>query len=202
MTDGTRRAGTEGSQTSAMQSPLAWALLGLVIEQPSYGYELAQRFRRVYGEALGLSYRTNIYRPLEILHKHALIEEAPADEEAPAPNRLPKPHYRATEQGVRAYEHWLLAQLEEERHRQRLFARQLAMLEPHMALQVIDRYEEECLADADDPAPAESEREGVAARLADEEEHLAIEARLSWIRYARHELAALIEERPRGAEAE
>jgi DNA-binding PadR family transcriptional regulator len=203
MTDGTRRADIQSSQAPAMQSPLAWALLGLVIEQPSYGYELAQRFRRVYGEALGLSYRTNIYRPLEILHKHALIEEAPAGgEEAPAPNRLPKPHYRATEQGVHAYEQWLLVQLEEERHRQRLFARQLAMLEPQMALEVIDRYEEECLADTDDAAPAESEREGVAARLADEEEHLAVEARLSWIRYARHELAALIDQRPGGDEAE
>jgi DNA-binding PadR family transcriptional regulator len=192
---------TSSSQTLATRSPVAWALLGLVIERPSHGYELAQRFGRVYGDALALR-RTNVYRLIETLQAHALIQEAPAGkEEAPAPNRLPKPHYRATEQGVHAYEHWLLAQLEEERHRQRLFARQLAMLEPRMALEVIDRYEEECLTDTDDPAPAENEREGVAARLAEEEEHLAVEARLSWIRYARHELAALIKQRDREPEA-
>jgi DNA-binding PadR family transcriptional regulator len=183
-----------------MRSPMAWALLGLVIEQPSYGYELLQRFRRIYGETLALSNPKHIYRLLDHLHVHDLIEEtAPGPDEKPARNRLPKPHYRATDQGVHAYEEWLLIQMEEERQRQRLFTRQLAMLEPHAALEVMDRYEEECLAEANDPAVAETERESIANRLADQDEQLALEARLSWIRYARRELTALVDEPGEGA---
>jgi DNA-binding PadR family transcriptional regulator len=38
-----------------MQSPVNWALLGLVIERPSHAYELAHRFDRTYDGALSLS---------------------------------------------------------------------------------------------------------------------------------------------------
>jgi DNA-binding PadR family transcriptional regulator len=181
------------TQLPAIRSALAWALLGLVIESPSHGYELAQRFRRVYGDTLLLDNRRHIYRLIQTLQAHELIEEtAPSVQEAPAPNRLPKPHYRATQQGARAYAEWLLIQMEEERQRQRLFARQLAMLQPAAALQVMDRYEEECLTEADESERAESAREIVAERLADQDEQLALGARLSWIRYARRELEALV----------
>jgi hypothetical protein len=81
--------------------------------------------------------------------------------------------------------------MEEERQRQRMFARQLAMLEPEDALEVIDRYEQECLVQADESSP-DDERESVATRLAEEDEQLALEARLSWIRYARRELSAVL----------
>jgi DNA-binding PadR family transcriptional regulator len=180
-----------------MRSPLAWPLLGLVIEQPSYGYELVQRFRRVYGETLALADSKRIYRLLDMLHTHSLIDETlPSAEEPPARNRMPKPHYRATEVGRRAYAEWLLIQMEEERHRRRLFVRQLAMLEPQAALQVMDRYEEECLTEADGAAPPQRQRDVVADRLAKQEEQLSLEARLSWIGYARRQLAPLLAERP------
>jgi DNA-binding PadR family transcriptional regulator len=181
------------SDTPAMRSPMAWALLGLVIEEPSYGHELLQRFRRSYGEALALSSPKHIYRLLDKLRLHELIvETAPRPDEKPAPNRLPKPHYRATEQGMRAYQDWLLMQLEEARERGRLFARQLAMLEPEQALAVIDQYERECLADNEEPAPIDTERESVAERLAEQEEHLGLQVRLSWIEFARSELKLLL----------
>jgi DNA-binding PadR family transcriptional regulator len=190
------RHGLQRSDELAIRSPLAWAVLGLVIERPSYGYELRQRFRRVYGETLALSDQKDIYRLLDTLRTRELIEEtAPSKDEKPARNRLPKPHYRATERGERAYEAWLLLELEEERQRQRLFARQLAMLEPRAALEVIDRYEEECLTEADEASPAQSEREIVAERLAKQDDQLALEARLSWIAYARRQLAPLLAER-------
>lgn len=189
------------SDATAIHSPMASALLGLVIEQPSYGYELLQRFRRVHGDTLALSNPKYIYKLIDTLHAHELIEEiAPGPDEKPARNRLPKPHYRATEQGVRVYEQWLLMALEEQRQRQRLFARQLAMLEPAAALEVIDRYEEECLAEADEASPAQSERERVAERLAGEDEQLSLEARLSWISFARRELEALVAGRIDGGE--
>jgi DNA-binding PadR family transcriptional regulator len=179
---------------AGIHSPLAWAVLGLVIEQPSHGHELACRFRHVYGEALGLSNPKNVYRLIETLHARELIEETEAGpDERPARNRLPKHHFRATAEGVRGYQEWLLIQLEESRSRERLFARQLAMLEPEAALAVIDRYEQECLTDAEEATPVETAREGVAHRLADQDEQLSVQARLSWIRYAREELAELLE---------
>jgi DNA-binding PadR family transcriptional regulator len=182
----------------AMRSPIAWAVLGLVIERPSYGYELTQRFRRTYGETLVLSSPKTIYNALDALKARVFIEElAPAEPGPPEPGvrgRLPRPHYRATEQGVRAYQDWLFIQIEEERQRSRLFARQLAMLEPNAALDVIDQYERECLDETDKAAAGVTEKERVAERLADEDEHLGLEMRLAWLDYARTELHAVIEE--------
>lgn len=180
-------------QFGPMRSSIAWALLGLVIERPSYGWELVHRFRRVYGETLVLSSPRRIYTALESLKLRTLIEELAGDDPSSGHSRHPRPRYRATEQGIGAYQDWLLAQMEEERQRSQMFARQLALLEPRAALEVIERYEQECLAETDPATAGESEREGVAERLAEEDEHLAIEARLSWIRYARHELSALID---------
>jgi DNA-binding PadR family transcriptional regulator len=194
---------------AALRSPLAWGVLGLVIEQPSHGYELAQRFDRIYGDTLVLSSRMNIYRLLDSLRGHALIEEMPAPakaagEPASAPRARPPrptPHYRATGEGVRAYQRWMVSQMEEERRRQRLFATQLAMLEPDSALSVIERYEQECLQEARDAEElAESAAEspgsqGVARRLSDADERLALQVRLTWIAFARSELKKLIRER-------
>jgi DNA-binding PadR family transcriptional regulator len=176
--------------------------LGLVIERPSHGYQLARRFDEVYGDALALSDRHNVYRMLRALHADGLIEEAPPSaEEKPAPNRQPKPQYRATAKGVSAYQKWLVSQMKEQRAHQRRFALQLSMLDPGTALSVIERYEQECLRDAGEPAEAEQiapsagDAVGVAHRLADADERLALEVRLTWIAYARSELQALIKER-------
>lgn len=186
---------------SAMRSSIAWAVLGLVIERPGYGYELTQRFRRTYGETLTLSSPKKIYNALDALRARALIEEvAPAEPTTPEHGRLPRPRYRATEQGIRAYQDWLFIQIEEERQRSRIFARQLAMLEPHAALEVIDQYERECLDETDKAAAAVTEKERVAERLADEDEHLGIEMRLAWLDYARTELRAVLEETAMGEE--
>jgi DNA-binding PadR family transcriptional regulator len=186
-------SGAYGQQLGAMRSTIAWALLGLVIERPSYGYELVQRFRRTYGETLPLSGANRLYIALDALMRRSLIEEIGDPQPHAPPTRRPKPHYRATEEGMRAYEEWLLIQLEEERQRQRLFTRQVALLEPHAALEVIDRFEAECLGEADESAAVETERESMAHRLADQDQQVTLEARLSWIRYAREELADLLE---------
>jgi DNA-binding PadR family transcriptional regulator len=182
-----------------LRSPLAWALLGLVIEAPGHGYELAQRFRHAYGGMLSLTYNGEVYRLLPTLQMRELIEEIPppAEEKAP-PNRLPKLHYRATERGVIAYQEWLLAQMEDQRQRSRIFARQIAMLEPQAALDVLDEYERECLAESDEVPPVESTREALAERLVEGEEQTTLEVRLSWIKYARSELEALIADRAKG----
>lgn len=180
---------------SPMQSAVHWALLGLVIERPSYGYELAQRFEHAYAGMLQLSGVSYVYTALDTLQCRRMIEEIPGTRMG----RQPKPRYRATTEGVRSYQERLILQMREDIRRSRLFARQLAVLaqEPEMALDVIERYGQECLAEASDtplPAPrasCEDAAAGLAARLLSEERRLAIESRLPWVDYARREFTAL-----------
>ncbi len=176
-----------------MRSPISWALLGLVIQRPSYGYEFLQRFERTYGDAIALSSVSQVYTALDTLTRRGFVEEIEG-ERISAATRQPKPHYRATEEGVRSYQQWLIAHIQDERRRSRLFARQLAMLAPAHALAVIERCEHACLGDAaGSRRPVSVDGEGVsdlAASLVGEEERLAAGARLAWIEYARRQLKA------------
>jgi DNA-binding PadR family transcriptional regulator len=176
-----------------MRSPVSWGLLGLVIQRPSYGYELVQRFERVYADALELSSASQIYTAIDALVRRSLIEELPADSLPSDPGRQPKPHYAATAVGAETYRGWLIAQADDERRRSRLFALQLAMLRPAEALGVIEGFERACLASASRHSPAIAGDPGtdglggLADRLVQEQERLALDARLAWIEYARRE---------------
>jgi DNA-binding PadR family transcriptional regulator len=185
-----------------MQSAVQWALLGLVIERPSYGYELAQRFESAYEGMLHLSGVSYVYTALDTLQRRSMIEEIPGTRSG----RQPKPRYRATVEGVDSYKERLTAQIQEDFRRSRLFARQLAVFahEPEMALEIIERYGDACLEEAADasipphashPADAVS---GLAARLVSEESRLAMEAKLPWVDYARREFMALAADRSSG----
>jgi DNA-binding PadR family transcriptional regulator len=185
-------------------TPVYWAVLGLIIERPSYGYELVQRLERTYGELLTLSSPSQIYRALDTLTDKALIEKLPE----PGDTRQPKPHYRATAAGVRIYQDRLVAQVAEDSRRSRVFALELAALPPQAALTVLDGYEQACLAHASKESPCTREHAGanaggaagagaervctLADRLAAEETRLTSQARLPWIEYARRELTALL----------
>ena len=187
--------GASDQPAAPMQSPINWALLGLVIERPSYAYELAQRFERAYFGVLSLSSTSHVYTALAALTSRSLIEEVPGTRAG----RQPKPRYRATPVGVEEYRDRLVGQLREDRRRQRLFILQLAALtrDPAAALDVIDRYEQACLAEASMiPIPAE---DGVPVdgssdfieKVLSEENRLAIGAKLSWVQYVRRQLIAL-----------
>jgi DNA-binding PadR family transcriptional regulator len=183
--------------TGAMRSPVNWAVLGLMIERPSYGYEILQRFERNYGELLKLSSPSQIYTALDSLMDRGMIE-ATSEPSPSIGSRQPKLHYRATEDGVRRYQEHLVDQAEEDRRRSSLFARELAALAPDAALSVLDDYEQTCLAQAtraqpgrrSEPTAADAAMT-LADRLAAEDERLAMEAKLPWIEYARRELRAV-----------
>lgn len=180
-----------------MRSPVNWALLGLVIQRPSYGYELVQRFERTFAAALELSSPSQVYTALDMLARHGLIEEVPVAEERDGV-RQPKPHYRATDAGVRGYCAWLLTQMDEERRRCKLFAQQLVLLGPRMALEVVGRCEQACLIEISAmPAPRspdspEERAGGLVDRLVCEDDRLRMNGRLAWLHYARRELEALL----------
>jgi DNA-binding PadR family transcriptional regulator len=190
---GARRASDRDA--APMQSSVHWALLGLVIERPSYGYELAQRFERAYGGMLRLSGASYVYTALDALQRRSMIEEIPATREG----RQPKTRYRATTAGIHGYQERLIAQMQEDRARSRLLVRQLAVFahEPDIALGVIERYEQSSLeevsktplASHDDSSPDPTC--DLAARLDSEENRLALVARLSWVKYARREFQSL-----------
>jgi DNA-binding PadR family transcriptional regulator len=185
-----------------MQSPVNWALLGLIVERPSYAYELAQRFDRTYDGALSLSSTSHVYTALAALQGRSLVEEVPGTRSG----RQPKPRYRATAQGLDDYRGWLVGQLAEDRRRQRLFVLQLVALthDPQAALATLDRYEKACLKEAGGTptngtsGAQEDEGSGLAARLLCEETRLAMGARLEWAQYARAQLKALASARAPG----
>jgi DNA-binding PadR family transcriptional regulator len=195
-------AGRLRAAQSAMQSPVNWALLGLVIERPSYAYELAQRFDRTYEGALSLSSTSHVYTALHALERRGLVEEVPGS----GTGRQPKPCYRATDGAVEHYQRWLVSQFADECRRQRLFAMELAALmsDPDIARGVIDGYEQACVAEGGESPlrPTDGSFGGVesrlATRLASEQNRLAVGARLEWVQYVRRQLKALTERKARG----
>jgi DNA-binding PadR family transcriptional regulator len=182
-----------------MRSLVNWALLGLVIDRPSYAYELAQRFERTYEDALTLSSVSHVYMALSTLKDRELIEEIPGTRSG----RQPKPHYRPTEKGLTAYREWLVEQICEDRQRQRLFVLQLGALtrNPEIALEIVDRFEQTCLDEASRtplPQVEDPTTDGAAqllGRLVNEESRLSLGAKLSWVEYARQQFKALASSR-------
>ena len=183
----------EQSAPAPMHSPVNWALLGLVIERPSYAYELARRFERTYDGALSLSSVSHIYTALATLRERGLVEEIPG---RPATARSRR-RYRPTALGVAQHAQWLVGQVAEERRRQRVLIVQLGALAktPEEALAALDAYEQACLRElAAAPAAGSAEGPGttrLVARLVGEEARLVIAARIQWAHYARAQLGAL-----------
>lgn len=184
---------------AAMHSPVNWALLGLVIERPSYAYELARRFERTYEGALTLSSVSHVYTALATLRERGLVVEA-ADAR---PRQRSRRRYEPTADGVAEHSRWLIDQVSEERRRQRLLVSQLGALarSPERALEVLDRYEQACLAEiAAAPPPGDTTpgTTGLVSRLIGEETRLSVGAKLRWAQYARAQLLAMAERQPAG----
>ena len=191
--------GNREQRVAPMHSSVNWALLGLIVERPSYAYALAQRFERTYGHALALSSPSHAYSALGTLKERGLIEELPGTRTGPQP----KPNFRATVKGMQEYHEHLIGQVAEERRRQKVFFLQLTALtrDPAKAFQVLDTYEQACLAESctrripsgEDCSPDDAHK--LQARLIVEEQRLALGAKIEWARFARAEIKALINAR-------
>ena len=186
-----------GQAPSPMHSPVNWALLGLIIERPSYAYELARRFERTYAGALSLSSVSHIYTALATLRERGLVEEAPEQRGGHRSRR----RYQPTAEGLAEHSRWLVGQVSEERRRQRLLVSQLGALAhtPERALEVLDRYEQACLAEIAAAPPAGESvpgTTGLVARLIGEETRLSVAAKLRWAQYARTQVRAMPQGRP------
>lgn len=183
-----------------MRSPVNWTVLGLVIERSSYGFELWKRYERLYGDVVPIGSESNIYAALNALKQKGLIQEVEGAQAAAgvAASRQPKPHYRVTEEGMRAYEAWVIAQAREHSRRSLQFARQLGAFaeQPHTALEILERYEQACLDDKGARIPTTIEFPsrvvpGLGDRLASAYGRSVKAATLGWVEYARREFSAL-----------
>ena len=82
------------------------AVLGLVIEQPSYGYKLAQRLEDRCG-SWGWQ-RAGVYGALDQLARERLVVSLPQNDAADTGRAGARTIYEATPQGVDYFHDWLL----------------------------------------------------------------------------------------------
>jgi DNA-binding PadR family transcriptional regulator len=194
-----------------MRSAVNWAVLGLVIERPSYGYELFQRLERRYGGVLDPPI-SQIYAALNALERAALIEPLPLEQpaahepeerlRAPA-KRQPKVHYRATGAGARAFREWVAEQMREDPRHVELLRRVAGAAAAGVdrtgtMRALVDAYERACVEEASLlPLPPTRNGATPAAAAGELVERLVLAARrglldahFAWIAYARKEIEA------------
>jgi DNA-binding PadR family transcriptional regulator len=176
-----------------MRSPVNWALLGLLIERPGYGYDLYQRFKRTYGKTIELSCQAQIYKGLDALEERGLIEPLPSEVAVPEEQRQPKTRYRARPEAVPDYRDWLIAQVTQERQRLELVALQVGTLPAREALAVVDRYERHVLSQRGSAASTLDGSSALARGLGEHARQLETGLALRWTAYARRQLDEAIE---------
>ena len=187
-----------------MASLIDYAVLSLVIERSSYGYRMCEDFDRRFGGFLSLS-QSNLYDVLKRLEGEGYIEVAGQG----GSRGRPRINYRSTATGVAAYHAWIAERLRDDPQRLELLSRiASAGLNHGEAMRdVIDRYAQECLADAREletsPAREAAMVADIASELIDdliaEERRRVMDARLGWIAYARGRIeTAMAREPPLG----
>ena len=192
--------GADPAGSAVLRSQVACAVLGLVIEKPSHGYEIGQRFERRFGGFLSVG-RSSIYAALGSLMEAELIEKL-SSRSTTGVSRGAKAgaSYRATARGARAYRGWLAERVRSDPQRVEMLGRMTlaGVHSAEAALDFIGCYERECVREAQELArPIESAADGCAGisglleRLLIEERRRIIDAQLAWITYARAELRAV-----------
>jgi len=195
--------GIDPAGSAVLRSQVACAVLGLVIEKPSHGYEIGQRFEGRFGDFLNAG-RSAIYAALGTLMDAGLIEKMSGRSttgvrqgaKAGAP-------YRATARGARAYRGWLAERVRNDPQRVEMLGRMMlaGVHSVEAAVDFIARYEQECVREAQTLARPDmslapdsvgvSGVVDVVERLLIEERRRMIDAQLAWITYARAELRAV-----------
>ena len=167
------------------------AVLALVIEKPSYGYEVWQRFEGRFAGVIDVG-ASRIYQAFDSLLGEGLIEQVPGADGGS--RRQPRPCYRATTDGTRTHRAWLAEELRGDPTRLELNRRLLAVGadDAPTLLQVVDHYEQACLDEMTalhtDTRPTPG---AMRDRLLAEERRLVLEARMKWILFARRQLEAV-----------
>jgi DNA-binding PadR family transcriptional regulator len=178
------------------------AVLGLVIERPGYGYQLAQRLDERFGSS-GFA-PSGVYSALDQLTRDELVRSAGEHGPGPARRAAPRTIYEATDEGVDHFESWMLdtspmPPLRDELHMK------IALCRPRNVPRLIEMIEGQelvCLGRLRD-LKATTEMAGESSRdwsrlmglLAAEAEMAFWNARIEWLQNARELLMQLGEER-------
>jgi DNA-binding PadR family transcriptional regulator len=183
------------------------AVLGLVIEQPSYGYRIAVRFQERLGSA-GFAV-SNVYSALDRLEKEELVRVADEDGAGGGTTRSPRTRYEATPKGVVRFEEWLLSSSPAPPLRDELHMK-IALCQPRNLPRLIELvYGQElaCLGRVQDlkrsseaAPPSSREWPRLMRVLAGDAEVVFWEARIVWLQSVRELLEQLHEESERGVD--
>jgi DNA-binding PadR family transcriptional regulator len=178
------------------------AVLGLVIERPGYGYQLAQRLDERFSSS-GFA-PSGVYSALDQLSRDELVRSAGELGPGPARRAAPRTIYEATEEGVDHFETWMLdpspmPPLRDELHMK------IALCRPRNVprlIEMISGQELVCLGRLHDLKTVTEEVPGPAhdwgrlmGVLASEAEIAFWDARMKWLQSARELLEQLREER-------
>jgi DNA-binding PadR family transcriptional regulator len=178
-------------------SPVTGALLGLLLERPGYGYELAQRLNERMGPSWKLT-PSSIYPVLERLEAEQLVRRTVKDMPGRQRQRE-RVMFHATDAATEAFEEWLARPARKEPIRTELLAK-IAVARPEDAkrlLESLDEYERECrafLKGADEQHDGDSEAAGRrpwSAMLSEVIETAAdqqLRAELEWVEFARRRI--------------
>jgi DNA-binding PadR family transcriptional regulator len=198
------RRGRSGEET---RSPVAWLVLGLLIERPSHGYELSQRYEERFASFAAMSV-PRVYAALDRLRDNGMIEAVALDTAGPVPKQhLMRRSYRVTPPGVNAYRAWVAERMREDPQRPQLLARiaSAGSLGLDGVLDVIDRYERACLeelqalpTDTRELEDGDFDAEQLARFLISDQQRRELNARREWAVHARGLVQAQI--RRRGAD--
>jgi DNA-binding PadR family transcriptional regulator len=156
-------------------------ILALVIEKPSYGYELHKRFERRFGEFLSTSL-ANVYDALGRLEDDEYVEVAGHS----GARGRPRVNFRATTKGIDTHLSWLAERLREDPQRFPLLSRlaSTSLRRTDAKLKVIDRFVEDSSQEARQIAMPECDDE-LLWDLFIELHRRMVTAQLEWGAYAR-----------------
>jgi DNA-binding PadR family transcriptional regulator len=178
-----------------------YAVLGLVIERPGYGYQLAQRLEERFGSS-GFA-PSGVYSALDQLSRDAYVRSAGEMGPGPARRAAPRMIYEATPEGVEHFESWMLGSSSAPPLRDELHMK-IALCRPREVPRLIEMvYGQElaCLARLRDLKQAADSEVGdrrewsrLMRTLARDAEIASWRARIEWLQSARELLERLLED--------
>ncbi|MGA9284724.1 MAG: helix-turn-helix transcriptional regulator [Solirubrobacteraceae bacterium] len=168
------------------------AVLGLVIERPGYGYDLARRLQSRFGSS-GFA-PTGVYSALDQLSADEMVRSAGQRRNATNERAAPRTIYEATPKGVDHFEAWMLGGSSLAPVRDELYMK-IALSKPHNLSRLIElarSQEEDCLARMQSLKQPLGGQSGalrpwseVAVLLVRDAEIKQLQARIEWLQKAR-----------------
>jgi DNA-binding PadR family transcriptional regulator len=183
-----------------------YAVLGLVIERPGYGYQLAQRLEERFGCSEFAP--SGVYSALDQLTRDSFIRSAGEMGGGPSRRAAPRTIYEATDEGVDHFEAWMLEASPAPPLRDELHMK-IALCRPVDLPRLIDMVHGQELAcmgrlhdlkqRADEDPGDPQEWSSLMRTLARDAEVAVWNARIEWLQSARELLEQLCEESERAS---